>query len=164
MKANRGLTYSAEGFDRVGLARILGERLTPLREHLGPVLLQFPPTRQLNLGLLDSLLGALGRPAAAEFRHESWFTDETYSVLRAHRGALVVTDGEKWPRAPLVDLGPVAYFRLRRGYTPTSLRPWIAEVSSAMASHDEVHVYFKHDPEAPGLASKLRRLVTKPQQ
>jgi hypothetical protein len=37
-------------------------------------------------------------------------------------------------------------------------------VSSAMASHDEVHVYFKHDPEAPGLASKLRRLVTKPQQ
>ena len=26
MKANRGLTYSAEGFDRAGLAQILGER------------------------------------------------------------------------------------------------------------------------------------------
>ena len=164
MKANRGLTYSAEGFDRVGLARILGERLTPLRGHLGPVLLQFPPTRQLNLKLLDSLLGALGRPAAAEFRHESWFSDETYRILRAHRGALVVTDGEKWPRAPRVDTGPVAYFRLRRGYTSTSLKPWIAEVTSALASHHDVHVYFKHDPEAPGLASRLRRLVTKPQQ
>lgn len=164
MKANRGLTYSAEGFDRVGLARILGERLEPLRDHLGPVLLQFPPARQLNLNLLDSLLGALGRPAAAEFRHESWFTDDTYRVLRAHRGALVVTDEEKWPRAPRVDIGPVAYFRLRRGYTPASLRPWIAGVSSALASHDDVHVYFKHDPEAPGLAARLRRLVTKPQQ
>jgi uncharacterized protein YecE (DUF72 family) len=164
MKANRGLTYSAEGFDRVGLARILGERLAPMEDRLGPVLLQFPPTRQLNLNLLDSLLGALGRPAAVEFRHESWFSDDTYRVLRAHRGALVVTDGEKWPRAPRVDIGPVAYFRLRRGYTPTSLRPWIAEVSSALASHDDVHVYFKHDPEAPGLAARLRRLVTKPQQ
>jgi uncharacterized protein YecE (DUF72 family) len=164
MKANRGLTYSAEGFDRVGLARILGERLEPLRAHLGPILLQFPPTRQLNPVLLDALLAALGRPAAAEFRHESWFADETYRILRAHGGALVVTDGEKWPRAPLIEIGPVAYFRLRRGYTDRALRPWIAEVSSALASHDDVHVYFKHDPEAPALATRLRRLVAKPPQ
>jgi uncharacterized protein YecE (DUF72 family) len=160
MKANRGLTYSAEGFDRVGLARILGERLAPLRERLGPILLQFPPTRQFNLGLLDSLLGALGRPAAIEFRHESWLNDLTYRVIRAHRGALVVTDEAKWPRAPLIDLGPVAYFRLRRGYTASALRRWIAEVKSAAASHDDVHVYFKHDPEAPGLAQRLLRSVT----
>jgi uncharacterized protein YecE (DUF72 family) len=160
MKANRGLTYSAEGFDRVGLARILAERLAPLRQRLGPILLQFPPTRQFNLSLLDSLLGALGRPAAMEFRHESWFNDLTYRVIRAHSGALVVTDEEKWPRAPLIDLGPVAYFRLRRGYTTSALRPWIAEVKSAVASHDDVHVYFKHDPEAPGLAQRLQRSVT----
>jgi uncharacterized protein YecE (DUF72 family) len=160
MKANRGLTYSAEGFDRVGLARILGERLAPLRERLGPILLQFPPTRQFNLSLLDSLLGALGRPAAIEFRHESWLNDLTYRVIRAHRGALVVTDEAKWPRAPLIDLGPVAYFRLRRGYTASALRRWIAEVKSAAASHDDVHVYFKHDPEAPGLAQRLLRSVT----
>lgn len=155
MKANRGLTYSAEAFDKVGLAHILAERLAPLRERLGPILLQFPPTRQLNLGLLDALLGALGRPVAAEFRHETWFCDETYSVIRAHNGALVVTDEEKWPRAPIMKLGPVAYFRLRRGYTTSSLRPWIAQVKSAVAMHDEVHVYFKHDPESPALAERL---------
>ncbi len=155
MKANRGLTYSAEAFDKVGLARILAERLAPLGARLGPILLQFPPTRQLNLGLLDALLGALGRTVAVEFRHESWFCDETYSVIRAHEGALVVTDEEKWPRAPKVDVGPVAYFRLRRGYTTSSLRPWIALVKSAVAVHDEVHVYFKHDPESPALAEHL---------
>src|SRR5437763_9282759 len=71
MKANRGLTYSAETFDRVGLARIFTERIAVLGPRLGPVLLQFPPVRQKNLALLDSLLTALGRPAAAEFRHES---------------------------------------------------------------------------------------------
>jgi uncharacterized protein YecE (DUF72 family) len=164
MKANRGLTYSAEGFDRVGLARIFGERIAPLGERLGPVLLQFPPARKLSVHLLDSLLGALGRPAAVEFRDESWFEPDTYRVIREHRGALVVTDEEKWPRAPLVDLGSIAYFRLRRGYTAASLRPWIAEVRSAAAGHEAVHVYFKHDPEAPALAQRLMRLVAKTPQ
>jgi uncharacterized protein YecE (DUF72 family) len=162
MKAARGLTYSAEGFDRVGLAGIFSKRLATLGEHLGPILLQFPPTRQLNLGLLDSLLSALDRRAAVEFRHVSWFCAETYEVIRAHGGALVVTDEEKWPRAPLMDLGPAAYFRLRRGYTASSLRPWIAAASSAAASHDEVHVYLKHDPEAPGLAQRLLKAVAPP--
>jgi uncharacterized protein YecE (DUF72 family) len=161
MKGNRGLTYSAEAFDKVGLASILAGRLAPLGERLGPILLQFPPTRQLNVGLLDALLGALGRPVAAEFRHESWFCDETYRVIRAHRGALVVTDEEKWPRAPRLELGPLAYFRLRRGYSAAALRPWIDEVRSATAAHEEVHVYFKHDPEAPGLAQRLQKAMAK---
>jgi uncharacterized protein YecE (DUF72 family) len=162
MKGNRGLTYSAEGFDQVGLARALGERLEALGDRLGPVLVQFPPVRQLNLELLDSLLGALGRPAAAEFRHESWFCEETYRVIRAHRAALVVTDEEKWPRAPLLDLGPIAYFRLRRGYSSSSLRPWIDSVRSAMAVHQDVHVYFKHDPGSPALATRLVKAIARP--
>jgi uncharacterized protein YecE (DUF72 family) len=159
MKANRGLTYSAEGFDRVGLARILGERLAPLGERLGPVLLQFPPTRQRNTSLLDSLLSALGRRVAAEFRHDSWFDDETYRVLRAHGGALVVTDEEKWPRAPIMSLGPVAYFRLRRGYDDSSLQLWMDHVKAALGAHDEIHVYFKHDPASPALAERLLESV-----
>src|SRR6202166_1022069 len=162
MKAARGLTYSAEGFDRVGLAGISSRRLAPLGDHLGPILLQFPPTRKLNVGLLDSLLGALDRPAAAEFRDESWFCDETYEVIRAHGGALVVTDEEKWPRAPVMSLGPVAYFRLRRGYTSSSLTPWIAEVAAAAAAHDEVHVYLKHDAESPALAQQLLESLAQP--
>jgi uncharacterized protein YecE (DUF72 family) len=159
MKAHRGLTYSADGFDRVGLARIIGERLVPLGDRLGPMLLQFPPARQRNIELLDSLLGALGRPAAAEFRHESWFDDETYRVIRAHGGALVVTDEDKWPRAPLLELGPIAYLRLRRGYSEQSLLPWLTDVRAAVGAHNEVHVYFKHDPEAPALAQQMLRSI-----
>lgn len=161
MKANRGLTYSADSFDRVGLARVFTQRIAVLGERLGPVLLQFPPVRRKNVGLLDTLLSALARPAAAEFRHESWFDGETYAVIREHGGALVVTDEAKWPRAPLVDLGSVAYFRLRRGYTAASFRPWIERVKSAAATHDEVHVYFKHDSTSPALARRLLRLAGK---
>jgi uncharacterized protein YecE (DUF72 family) len=159
MKANRGLTYSSDAFDRVGLARILRDRLAPLGDRLGPILLQFPPVRQRNVALLDGLLGGLGHRAAAEFRHESWFHDETYAVLRAHKAALVVTDEEKWPRAPFVDVGPVAYFRLRRGYAVKALTPWIETLRTAMGSHDEVHVYFKHDPPAPRLALRVQKAI-----
>ena len=159
MKANRGLTYSAEGFDRVGLARIFASKIAVMGDALGPVLLQFPPARQKNTGLLDALLEALGRPAAAEFRHASWFDADVYRVLREHRAALVVTDEEKWPQAPLVDIGATAYFRLRRGYTPAALRPWIERIRSAMPAHDDVHVYFKHEPESPALAERVLRLA-----
>jgi uncharacterized protein YecE (DUF72 family) len=159
MKASRGLTYSAEAFDKVGLARIFTERIAILDQRLGPVLLQFPPTRQKHVALLDALLVALARPVAVEFRHESWFDEETYGILREHGGALVVTDEAKWPRAPLVELGAVAYFRLRRGYTAASLRPWVAEIRSALARHDDVHVYFKHDLGSPALAQRLLKLA-----
>jgi uncharacterized protein YecE (DUF72 family) len=161
MKANRGLTYSADSFDRVGLARIFSERIAPLGGMLGPILLQFPPVRKKSIALLDALLSAVRRPVAAEFRDESWFDDETYEVLREHGSALVVTDEAKWPRAPLIDVGPIAYFRLRRGYTRKSLEPWLAEVRSAVAAHDEVHVYFKHDPQSPALAQRLLKLAGK---
>jgi uncharacterized protein YecE (DUF72 family) len=159
MKGNRGLTYSADAFDRVGLARLVGERLGSLADRLGPILLQFPPVRQRNLLLLDGLLAALARPVAAEFRHESWFHDDTYAVLKAHQAALVVTDEEKWPRAPYIELGPIAYFRLRRGYTSRALAPWIDTMRSALGSHEQVHVYFKHDPQAPRLALRVQRAI-----
>lgn len=159
MKASRGLTYSAAAFDKVGLARLFAQRVAPLSERLGPVLLQFPPTRRRDTALLDSLLGALGTAVACEFRHASWFDEETYGVIRAHAGALVVTDEEKWPRAPLVELGPFAYVRLRRGYTDRALDEWTRFIRSALAAHEHVHVYFKHDPQAPRLALRLRGAV-----
>lgn len=159
MKANRGLTYSGEAFDKVGLASIFTQRIALLGERLGPVLLQFPPMRERNVALLDSLLTALQRPAAVEFRHESWFATDTYEVIREHGGALVVTDEEKWPRAPLVDLSSIAYFRLRRRYAGASWRAWIDELKSALRAHQEVHVYFRHDPQSPALAQRVMRLA-----
>src|SRR5207244_200115 len=104
---------------------------------------------------------ALARPAAAEFRHESWFDPDTYRVIQEHGGALVVTDEAKWPRAPQVDLGSIAYYRLRRGYTARSLQPWVEQVKSAATAHDEVHVYFKHDSASPALARRLLKLAGK---
>jgi uncharacterized protein YecE (DUF72 family) len=155
LKAHRGLTYSAPGYDREGLAGQVAPRLRELGGRLGPVLLQFPPARHRDPRLLDGLLAALDVRAAVEFRHESWFADEIYAVLRAHGAALVVTDQEKWPRAPRVEVSGMAYYRLRRGYDAAALARWRRELNAEAAAREEVHAYLRHEPEAPAQAVYL---------
>ncbi len=155
LKAHRGLTYSADAFDRVGLARNIAPNLGGLGERLGPLLLQFPPARKRDPGLLDALLEALGLRVAAEFRDESWFAPDIYRVLEKRGAALVVTDEEKWPRAPSKRLAGFAYYRLRRAYTPDELDGWWRRLEPELRQHDEVHVYFKHEPGAPARAGRL---------
>jgi uncharacterized protein YecE (DUF72 family) len=152
LKAQRGLTYSAAAFDKEGLARVVGARMTCLDERLGPVLVQFPPTAGPDPGQLDRVLRALGLRAAVEFRNEAWFGDPTYAVLRAHGAALVITDQEEWPRAPRVETGPFAYYRLRREYDQPSLDGWRRELRAESAAREEVHVYFRHVDEGPARA------------
>lgn len=155
LKAHRALTYSGPAFDRERLAGELAPRLEGLGPQLGPLLLQFPPTRQKDPQMLDGLLAALHLRAAVEFRHESWFAEDVYAVLRAHGAALVVTDQEKWPRAPWVEVSGLAYYRLRRDYTEEELERWGRELRAEAAAREEVHVYFRHEPEAPARAARI---------
>jgi uncharacterized protein YecE (DUF72 family) len=155
LKAHRGLTYSAAAFPKQRLAAELGARMRTLGERLGPVLLQFPPTRERDPGLLDELLQALELRAAVEFRSETWFADDVYAVLRRHGAALVVTDQDKWPRAPRVELSGLAYYRLRRDYDAAALEVWRRELRAEAAGRQELHVYFRHEPEAPSRAAYI---------
>ncbi len=152
LKGHRGLTYSGEGFDKVGLAGDFGRRVALLGDRLGPILVQFPPARQRDAAMLERILEALGVRAAVEFRHASWFSDDVYGVLRRHSAALVVTDEEKWPKAPTVKMSGLGYYRLRRDYSTADLKPWRDLIRSEAAGRDEVHVYFKHEPSGPARA------------
>jgi uncharacterized protein YecE (DUF72 family) len=154
-KGHRALTYSGEAFDREGVARDVGRRLAVLEGRLGPVLVQFPPTRPVDPAGLDGLLAALGVRAAVEFRDPSWFRDDVYRLLRAHGAALVVTDQEKWPRAPRLELSGTGYYRLRRDYQAGELERWRRELRSECEGRDELHVYFRHEPQAPAWAARM---------
>ena len=155
MKAHRALTYSGPTFPWQDVARDVGSGLGVLGERLGPVLVQFPPGRERDPAALDRLLDGLGLRAAVEFRNESWFSDDVYSVLRAHGAALVVTDQEKWPRAPRVEVSGLAYYRLRRDYDTAALDAWRRELRAEAAARDELHVYFRHEVEAPARAAYI---------
>ena len=69
-------------------------------DRLGPVLFQLPPNFQAsetNRVRLADLLAAPtlhGLRIAFEFRHESWFTGETYQLLRARNAALCIGEGD----------------------------------------------------------------------
>ena len=154
-KAHRGLTYSGPAFDRKGLAAEVGRRFQELGERLGPVLLQFPPTRSVHPGELDGILAALQVTAAVEFRDPSWFRDDVYRVLREHGAALVVTDQEKWPAAPRLELSSFGYYRLRRDYGAEELERWRRELQGERNGRDELHVYFRHDVRSPAWAARL---------
>src|SRR5436305_1955734 len=68
------------------LPRFLGT-IEPLAAagKLGPVLFQLPPNLKADTALLQDFLASLPRtvPAAFEFRHASWFSDETWDALKS---------------------------------------------------------------------------------
>lgn len=163
LKAHRSLTYSRPEREVGQAAWDFGRAVGSLGERAGPVLLQLPPGRSFRPGLLESLLTSLDRPAAVEVRHPSWLQEEAQpevgETIRRHAGALVVTDAERWPRAPILQLSSFAYFRLRREYDEAALGIWARTVRALLRSHEVVHVFFGHGPKGPERALRLIELV-----
>src|SRR5260370_37106997 len=99
LKANQQITHIQRLRDcETPLKRFL-EVASVLNDghHLGPILVQLPPTFKFDRPLLEDFL-ALRPPAfrfAFEVRHPSWYTDETYAVLPEHQTALCVSETAK---------------------------------------------------------------------
>jgi uncharacterized protein YecE (DUF72 family) len=123
------------------VARTLGPRL-------GPLLYQLPPNLKFDIQLLRDFLGSLPRDlrAAFEFRHQSWFNDETWLALSDFAAAVCIAETDELATPP-VFTAPFAYFRLRRlDYDEDALRKWAALVPK------EAYIFFKHEDEARGPA------------
>jgi uncharacterized protein YecE (DUF72 family) len=96
IKGSRYLTHIKRLGDMgLGLQRFY-MCIRPLVESpkLGPILWQLPPNFQRDDERLATALAALPKTErhAFEFRHESWFRDDVYALLREHRVALVIGD------------------------------------------------------------------------
>jgi uncharacterized protein YecE (DUF72 family) len=135
---------------------------------LGPVLWQLPPNFKRDE---DRLADALQRfPSgrhAFEFRHESWFTEDVFAILRAYGAALVFGDHPERPWQPLeltTDWTLIRFHygaRGRRGnYSETELRSWASRLREVRPDA-EVFAYFNNDWEAfaPRNATRLRALL-----
>ena len=106
---------------------------------------------------------------AFEVRHESFFCDEFYDLLRAHGCALVLADtAGKFPYAEEITADFV-YVRLHgstqlyvSGYTDSELDTWARKVRTWLRTKD-VYVYFDNDAKvhAPFDALRLRERVTR---
>jgi len=142
----------------VEAARTLGLRLAP-------ILYQLPPNMKADAPLLRDFLHHLPRdlPAAFEFRHESWFGDDTMAALRDFGAALCVAESDELA-SPRIRTAPFGYLRLRRTeYDDAQLRGWADWVRGAGFEQD-VYCYFKHEDEArgPRFAEQFQRVLAGP--
>jgi uncharacterized protein YecE (DUF72 family) len=141
--------------------------LEPMRAagKLGPLLFQLPPNFKADSALLADFLSAaaLARPnspmVAFEFRHESWFSEEIYAVLRLHNAALCIAESDDL-RTPEVQCARThACYRLRcsGGYSEQDIAAF-AERFSKLAIDRDVYVYFKHEDDPAGALNAVALL------
>lgn len=166
VKAHQVLTHLKRLKDVEESMKRFVESLAPLEQahRLGPVLFQLPPNFKADRERLGAALDLLPRAfrAAFEFRHESWFAEETYQILRAHNAALCIAETDELETPPEFT-ADFAYFRLRRSDYSAEARKGIAERMKALQpSVKEAYAFFKHEerPEAPLWARELLQAVS----
>lgn len=126
---------------------------------LGVVLFQLPPNFAADAALLDGFLAealdVLARAAevpvrvAFEFRHASWFGNDTYAVLERHGAAVCVAESDELA-TPDIQTAPFAYYRLRRSHYSQAALDTLRTTLQQRAASGEVFGYFKHEEEPDG--------------
>ena len=146
LKASQRITHYArlkpESADAVAFllrtTAVLGDRL-------GAILFQLPPNLKMNLPLLHDFLELLPteRRYAFEFRHESWFDEGTFRLLRDRDIAMCVAEQDDFS-CPVVCTASWGYLRLHRlDYGADALAEWAKCVGGQ--SWSQAYVFFKHD-------------------
>jgi uncharacterized protein YecE (DUF72 family) len=136
----------------------------PFRQRMASLLFQFPPFLRSDNEKLAHFLQALPAelPAAFEFRHESWFTEETYALLEKRGAALCINDGDD-STSPIRVTSGFAYLRLRRShYTDQTRDEWVERIRDWTREGIDVFAYVKHEdnPDAPRIALQVAEAVS----
>jgi uncharacterized protein YecE (DUF72 family) len=133
-----------------------------LKDRLGALLFQLPPNLKKDLPRLRDFLALLPKEnrAAFEFRHQSWFDDEVFGLLRDHQAVLCIAEAENDLEVPFVSTADWGYLRLRLPeYKDAELKAWLKRVREQ--NWREAFVFFKHEDEGrgPKLAKRFLELA-----
>jgi uncharacterized protein YecE (DUF72 family) len=167
-KLSRYLTHIRGLSDPRDPVNLFMERASHLGPHLGPVVVQLPPTRTKDEDGLDRTLKAFpGRVrVAVEFRHPSWFTDRVRDILHRHNAALIWADRGGRLQNPDWITADWLYLRLHGGtgkagnYGPKVIDSYARRLSSL---DRDAYVYFNNDTTGNAIRNALalrRRLGT----
>jgi uncharacterized protein YecE (DUF72 family) len=158
IKASKRITHDARlaADTAADAVAYLYKNLTALGTKRGPVLFQLPPFLRKDTARLHDFLNLLpeGHRAVFEFRHDSWFDDEIYALLRTAGAALCLSERADSTPPPLVQTAAWGYVRLRlEHYSEADLAAWAERL--AATQWQEAYAYFMHEPTAPGYAAAL---------
>lgn len=153
VKASRFLTHYRRLRDPEEPVERLLAAAGALDEKLGPVLLQLPPNLTVDTPALEDALDAFrGRVRlVCEFRHESWYCDTVYELMRARDVALCLADRRN-RHTPLVRTATWGFVRMHEGvasprphYGRRALATWVDRIGDLWATNEECFVYFNND-------------------
>jgi uncharacterized protein YecE (DUF72 family) len=165
VKASRFLTHIKRLKEPEEPVERLMRAAAGLGSRLGPILLQLPPTLQVEVERLDRCLGRFpaGVRVAVEPRHASWWTGEVREVLVRHGAALCWADRRSRPLSPLWRTAGWGYLRLHEGtahpwphYGDQALRTWVRRLSETWDDDRDVFVYFNNDPRGAAVRNAVR--------
>jgi uncharacterized protein YecE (DUF72 family) len=146
IKASQRITHftrlKPECADAVGF---LLNNTAVLGNKLGPILFQLPPNMKKDIERLRTFLTLLPaeRKYTIEFRHETWFEDDVYALLRERDIPMCIVEQPEFA-SPVVATASWGYVRLHRfDYNDTMLTEWAARIRTLPWSN--AFVYFKHD-------------------
>jgi uncharacterized protein YecE (DUF72 family) len=151
IKATQRITHIKRLNNVADETKYLLETAALLEERLGVVLFQLPPNMKKDAGRLKTFLELLPADtrAAFEFRHETWFDEETFGLLREKDCALVVSDTDEKPLTEIISTASWGYLRLRRtAYEERDLTEWLKRVRDQ--KWKDAFVFFKHEDEGVG--------------
>jgi uncharacterized protein YecE (DUF72 family) len=109
------------------------------------------------------------RLAIFEFRHKSWFSEDTYELLDKFKAGFCIHDMTDM-KVPRVVTGGVIYLRFHGttgrysgNYTKVALKKWADWVKENIKNVRSVYAYFNNDFRgyAVGNAKQLRELLVR---
>jgi uncharacterized protein YecE (DUF72 family) len=146
IKASQRITHHARLKPECASAvEFLLKNTSSLASRLGPILFQLPPNLKKDVPRLRAFIDTLpqDRRYTIEFRHESWFDDETFAALRERDIPLCVIEQPDFA-SPVVSTASWGYVRLHRfDYDSVMLAEWATKLAAQAWS--ETYVFFKHD-------------------
>jgi uncharacterized protein YecE (DUF72 family) len=151
LKAPQQITHIKRLKEAGELVSSLFEVVGMLKERLGPVLFQLPPTLKKDVPRLRQFLAQLPsqRRTALEFRDPSWFDEEVFGILRDHQGALCIAEAEDDLQVPFLAMTDWGYLRLRLpDYSDKDLKMWIKRMRGQ--NWRDAFVFFRHEDEGKG--------------
>jgi uncharacterized protein YecE (DUF72 family) len=162
-KVHQSITHFKRLKEAEDSMRFFLQSMEPMRASgkLGPILIQTPPNLKADVDLLRTFAQCLPQVYrfAFEFRHESWFADAVYEILKSKNAALCWAESEKIV-VPKVVTADFVYYRFREPeYSQPNLAQMAEELKTQSAQRD-VFAFFKHEeqPESALNAVTVARL------
>ncbi|MGB7291620.1 MAG: DUF72 domain-containing protein [Thermodesulfobacteriota bacterium] len=128
-----------------------------LKEKLGPILFQLPPSFRAsheNVKRLEEFLQQIANEDlrfAFEFRHENWCNDEIYRIIKKYNVAWVIADSPRYPKAEVVTADFV-YIRMHGSEKLFSSKYSIEEIEDLAekikiwySKGSDIYTYFNND-------------------